>query len=118
MAKQDLAAMSVSALLKLRDEIGAALSKRAGVLKKELASLGADYARVGRIALYGKKGAKSGRKVAPKYRDPTSKATWAGRGGMPGWMREALKAGKKREDFLIAKPAKKATNRKARRKTA
>jgi len=54
-AKQNLASMSVDALLKLRDDIGAALSRKADALKKELVSLGSDYAEVGRIAIYGKK---------------------------------------------------------------
>src|SRR4051794_19488706 len=106
MAKQTLASMSVDALLKLRDDIGATLSRRAAVLKKELASLGADYAQVGRIAVHGKKGGKKRSKVAAKYRDPKSKVTWAGRGAQPVWMREAVKAGKKPDDFLIAKPTK------------
>jgi DNA-binding protein H-NS len=111
--KSSLASMSVDALLKLRDDIGSVLSRKADQLKKELASLGADYAEVGRIALYGKKkGVRKGSKVAAKYRDPKSMATWAGRGGMPGWMREALKSGKKREDFLIEKSAKKRRKKK------
>ena len=99
-----LASMSVDSLLKLRDDIGTVLSRKAAALKKELASLGADYAEVGRIAVYGKKkrGLK-GRKVAPKYRskkDP--KLTWAGRGATPVWMRNEMKAGKlKKEAFLI-----------------
>jgi hypothetical protein len=41
-----------------------------------------------------------GRKVPPKYRSPTGE-TWAGRGARPKWMVEALKKGKKIEDFLI-----------------
>ena len=49
------ASMSVEALIRMRDDIGAALSRKADALKKELASLGADYAEVGRIAVYGKK---------------------------------------------------------------
>lgn len=57
-ATRSLASMSVGALLKLRNDIGAVLSHRAEALKKELHSLGEDYAEVGRIALYGKKRAK------------------------------------------------------------
>jgi len=41
-------------------------------------------------------------KASPKYRDPKSGATWAGRGLQPRWMREAIEAGKRQEDFLIA----------------
>jgi DNA-binding protein H-NS len=113
MAKQNLATLSVDALLELRDEIGSILFKKADALKKELAALGADYAEVGRVALYGKKKKSlAGRKVAAKYRDPKSKTTWAGRGAQPVWMREAIKAGKKPEDFLIKKPAKQTRRKK------
>jgi DNA-binding protein H-NS len=115
MAKQNLSSLSVDALLKLRDEIGSILSKKADGLKKQLEALGADYAEVGRIALYGKKKKSlAGRKVAAKYRDPKTSLTWAGRGAQPVWMRDAIKAGKKPEDFLIAKPDKPA--KKVRRK--
>jgi DNA-binding protein H-NS len=99
---KSLTAMSVDALLKMRDSITAALSQKAGVLKKELSRMGADYAEVGRIAIYGKKSRLAGRKVAPKYRGPGG-VTWAGRGAQPVWLRDAIKAGKKAEDFLIAK---------------
>src|SRR4051812_18087765 len=110
MAKQNLASLSVDALLKLRDDIGSVLSERAEALKRQLASLGADYglARSGRK----KKKSLAGRKVAPKYRDPKSKMTWAGRGAQPVWMREAIKSGKKPEDFLISRPAKKGRRKK------
>lgn len=39
--------------------------------------------------------------VAPKYRDPSSGATWSGRGRMPRWMAEAVESGRSREDFRI-----------------
>ena len=42
------------------------------------------------------------RKVAPKYRDPSSGQTWTGRGRMPKWMEAQIAAGKDREEFLIA----------------
>jgi hypothetical protein len=51
-AKRDSLVRSERAL---RDEIGSILFKKADELKKELAALGADYAEVGRVALYGKK---------------------------------------------------------------
>jgi DNA-binding protein H-NS len=118
MAKQNLASMSFESLLKMRDEIGAVISRKAEDLKKQLAALGADYAEVGRIAVYGKKKKSlAGRKVPPKYRGPGG-LTWAGRGAQPVWMREALKAGKKAEDFLIAKtaiPTKRSAKKKKRK---
>jgi DNA-binding protein H-NS len=99
---KSLASLSIDALLKMRDGITAALATKAKALKKELEQMGADYKELGRIAIYGKKSRLAGRKVAPKYRGPGG-VTWAGRGAQPVWMREAIKAGKKAEDFLIAK---------------
>jgi DNA-binding protein H-NS len=115
---KSLTSMSVAVLMKMRDDVVAALNEKANTLKKELRALGGDYAEVGRIAIYGKKrNSLAGRKVAAKYRDPKSKATWAGRGAQPVWLRDAVKAGKKVEDFLIVKPAAKAKGkrRKVRR---
>ncbi len=40
--------------------------------------------------------ASSGRKVAPKYRDPATGKTWTGRGRAPTWLE-----GKDRAQFLI-----------------
>jgi DNA-binding protein H-NS len=42
------------------------------------------------------------RRVPPKYRDPETGATWAGRGQMPRWMAQRVKQGARPEDFLIA----------------
>jgi DNA-binding protein H-NS len=109
-----LSLLSVEALFKLRDEVAAALGQKAEALKKELASLGADYAEVGRIAVYGRKKSLQGRKVPIKYRDKSGN-TWAGRGAQPRWLTAAIKAGAKRDDFLVDKSAKK-TRKKTRRK--
>ncbi len=43
----------------------------------------------------------TGKKVAPKYRDPVSGATWTGRGLKPKWLQAALDAGKSVSDFTI-----------------
>ena len=43
-----------------------------------------------------RKGSTSGSKVAPKYRDPVSGATWTGRGRSPTWL-----GGRNKNDFLI-----------------
>jgi DNA-binding protein H-NS len=117
-----LASMSVEALIKMRDDIGAVLSRKADSLKKELAALGSDYAEVGRIAIYGKKNKTlAGRKVAPKYRDPKTGETWSGRGAPARWLTAYEKQGKKRESFLIDKSRaaasrKKSTTKRSRRK--
>ncbi len=48
-----------------------------------------------------KQGIKAGSKVAPKYRDPASGATWTGRGLKPKWLAAAIGDGKSAEDFRI-----------------
>jgi DNA-binding protein H-NS len=53
-----------------------------------------------------------GRKVPPKCRGPSGE-TWAGRGARPRWLVAAIKGGKKLDDFLIDKSARK--GRKKRR---
>jgi len=93
---QSFASMSVDALLKMRDEIGRVLNRKAEDLKEQLSQLGGG----GRGRR--KRGSVKGRKVVPKYRGPGG-ATWAGRGARPRWMVEQMKQGKKPEDFLIAK---------------
>ena len=47
------------------------------------------------------KGTRSGSKVAAKYRDPQSGATWTGRGLKPKWLTAALADGKTLTDFAI-----------------
>ncbi len=52
-----------------------------------------------------KKGALAGKKVAPKYRNPSNPAqTWTGRGVSPTWV-QALKAAGTLDTALIAQPA-------------
>lgn len=41
-----------------------------------------------------------GNKLPPKYRDDAGNA-WTGRGSTPRWLRDALAAGKSREDFAV-----------------
>jgi DNA-binding protein H-NS len=68
--------------------------------------------RMGRaVAVVGGRGgqrgsALRGRRVPPKYRGPSGE-TWAGRGAKPRWLVAAIKGGKKLEDFLIDKSARK-----------
>lgn len=48
------------------------------------------------------KPAGSGRKVAPKYRNPAdANQTWTGRGKAPLWFNAQIESGKTREDLLI-----------------
>jgi DNA-binding protein H-NS len=112
---KNLSLLSIEALFKLRDDVAAALGRKADALRKEIASLGSDYAEVGRIAIYGKKKSLQGRKVPIKYRDKSGN-TWAGRGAQPRWLTAAIKAGAKRDDFLVEKSAAKPRRKYRRRK--
>lgn len=42
-----------------------------------------------------------GKKVAAKYRHPSTNETWSGRGLQPRWLKAALASGKKIEDFVV-----------------
>jgi DNA-binding protein H-NS len=116
---KNLSLLSVEALFKLRDDVAAALSRRADALKKELTAIGSDYAEVGRIAIYGRKkrGASlKGRKVPAKYRDPKTGETWSGRGAPARWIVAYEKQGRKRDQFLVDKSAAKPKRKYTRRK--
>jgi len=93
--------LSVSQLLAMRADIDKLLQSKKSELQAQLAQIGGD----GRTVR--KAGSIKGTKVAPKYRHPKTGETWSGRGGVAGWLAQEIKSGKKREDFLIAKPRKK-----------
>jgi DNA-binding protein H-NS len=113
MAKQNLASMSIEALLKLRDDIGDALSRKADDLRSQLSRLGGGP--VGKVR-QGRASALKGRKAPIKYRDRSGNV-WSGRGAQPRWMTAAIKTGARREDFLVDKSAKRTGQvRKKRRK--
>jgi len=104
-----LTGMTVQALMELRKQVDQTLHERRAEIEKQLKMLG------GAIAVVGRRGGGSalkGRKVPPKYRS-RSGDTWAGRGAKPKWLVAAIKGGKKLEDFLIDKSARK--GRKKRR---
>ena len=48
-----------------------------------------------------KASAASGTKVAPKFRDKATGQTWSGRGLQPNWLKAALAAGAKLDDFRV-----------------
>jgi DNA-binding protein H-NS len=113
MARTNLSSKSVDELLKLRDEIGEVLKRKAAQLHDQLSRLGGHVASGQR----GRRSGLKGRKVPIKYRD-SSGNTWAGRGVQPVWLREKLKAGAKLEDFAVQKTAasRKATPRKTKKR--
>jgi DNA-binding protein H-NS len=103
MPKPNLSRMDVQALMVLRDQVDQRLREHRVELQKQLeriALLEGERVRSGR----GGGSALRGRKVPPKYRGPSGE-TWAGRGARPRWLVAAIKGGKKLEDFLIDKSA-------------
>jgi DNA-binding protein H-NS len=110
MPNVNLSGMTVEALMDLREQVDETLLKRRAELETQLARMGAVV--VGRRAVRGGASALKGRKVPPKYRGPRGE-TWAGRGARPRWLVDAMKGGKKLDDFLIDKSARK--GRKKRR---
>ena len=107
MPKVNLSRMTVEALMDLRKRVDEMLLRRRAELEKQLERI-AVVGGVGR----GGGSALKGRKVPPRYRGPSGE-TWAGRGARPRWLVAAVKGGKKLDDFLIDKSARK--GRKKRR---
>ena len=103
MPKVNLSGMTVEELMDLRERVDGLLSERRAELEQQLERVGRAIAVVGG----GQRGsALKGRKVPPKYRSHSGE-TWAGRGAKPRWLVAAIKGGKKLDDFLINKTARK-----------
>jgi DNA-binding protein H-NS len=106
-----LPGMSIEGLMDLRRRVDEMLHQRRAELEKQLERFALVSGR--RIVRGGRSGsALKGRKVPPKYRSHSGD-TWAGRGAKPKWLVAAIKGGKKLDEFLIDKSARKA--RKKRR---
>jgi DNA-binding protein H-NS len=97
MAKVNLTGMNVEALMSLRKQVDERLAELRTELEKQLEALSGQVPSKRKVSTSLK-----GRKLQPKYRSPSGE-TWAGRGARPKWMVEALKKGKRMEDFLIDK---------------
>jgi DNA-binding protein H-NS len=104
MPKVNLSGMTVEALMDLRKRVEEMFLERRAELQKQLARMEALVG--GRRVVRRGGSALKGRKVPPKYRGP-SRETWAGRGAKPRWLVAAIKGGKKLDDFLIDKSARK-----------
>src|SRR5262245_1324617 len=113
MAKINLSGMTVEALMDLRRRVDEMLLEHRAEIQKQIERMDRAVAVVGgRRVVRGGGSALKGRKVPPKYRSPSGE-TWAGRGAKPRWLVAAIKGGKKLDDFLIDKSARR--RRKKRR---
>jgi len=106
MPKVNLSRMTVEALIDLQKRVDETLHKRRAELEKQLGSITAFAVVGGRSVVRGGGSALKGRKVPPKYRSRSGE-TWAGRGAKPRWLVDAIKGGRKLDDFLIDKSARK-----------
>ena len=106
MARVNLSGMTVEALMDLRKRVDETLHQHRAELQKQLERMGAIAVVGGRRVVRGGGSVLRGRKVPPKYRSPSGD-TWAGRGARPLWLVAAIKGGKKIDDFLIDKSARK-----------
>jgi DNA-binding protein H-NS len=114
-----LKTMSIDKLVKLRDQVEAALASKLTeqrrTLQSELSKLGRFQGGAGRAKSMFGRGARGG--VAPKYRNPDNPSeTWAGRGLKPRWLTAAMKGGKTLDDFAIG-PGTAASKANGRKKT-
>jgi DNA-binding protein H-NS len=101
--------MTVEALMDLRKRVDEMFHRRRAEIEKQLERMAVVG---GKRIVRGGGSALKGRKVPPKYRGPSGE-TWAGRGARPRWLVAAIKRGKKLDDFLIDKSARR--RRKKRR---
>ena len=107
MAKINLSGMTVEALMDLRKRVDEMLRERRAEIETQLERMDRAIAVAGGARVVrGGGSALRGRKVPPKYRSHSGE-TWAGRGAKPRWLVAAIKRGKKLDDFLIDKSARK-----------
>ena len=96
---------STENLQEIRRKIDRELESRQERKRKEVAKkvheLAASVGMTPEELLSTSRKSRKGNGAAPKYRDPETGKTWAGRGRKPRWMEAALASGKKVEDFAI-----------------
>jgi len=108
--------LSTTELLDIRDYVDGLLKDRVADERREIERT---LARIGATGTEGAgrghpRSTLKGTTVSPKYRDPATGETWAGRGARPRWLQAHLKQGRKLEHFAIA--AQSARKKQAKRK--
>lgn len=110
MAKIDLSGLTIPDLHQLQkdaeariEEIRAEQTQEARAQLEKLAeelSAKTGLPKRALLANIGKSSRKAGR-VAPKYKNPNTGETWAGRGKKPAWVKEHLGQGGKLEELAV-----------------
>ena len=108
--KAQIAKLEKQAADLFKKEVAGVVAKIQALIK-EYGLTAADLGLTGKATRATRKKASAKPAGVPKYRDPVSGKTWTGHGKAPAFITEAVKNGKSRDDFLIAKkaPAKKVT---------
>src|SRR5215472_9450553 len=105
MPQVNLSGMTIEPLMDLRKRVDEMLHRHRAEIEKQLERM--DTVVGGRsVVVRGRRSVLKGRKVPPNYRGPSGEM-WAGRGARPRWLVAAIMGGKKLDDFLIDKSARK-----------
>ena len=95
--------MPTAKLESLRAEVEAMIASKVAARRHELQSQLSELLEITGTNNGTGRGRGKVRSVAAKYRNPkNANEVWSGRGRMPLWLGAEIKAGKAREDFLIA----------------
>jgi DNA-binding protein H-NS len=101
--KMILEKMPTRTLESLRAEVEAMIATKVAERREELQSQLSKLLEISGSKNGTRRGRAKTRSVAAKYRNPNNAdEVWSGRGRMPLWLGAEIKAGKTREDFLIA----------------
>src|SRR5262245_21185889 len=93
--------LSTTELLDVREYIDALLKDRVADERREIETTLARIGEAGGRRAGRPRSTLKGTTVLPKYRDPNTGETWAGRGARPRWLQAHLKQGRKLDDFAI-----------------
>jgi DNA-binding protein H-NS len=95
--------MAADKLESLRAEVEAMIATKVAERRQELETQLSQLLEINGSGNSTIRGRGKGRRVALKYRNPkNADEVWSGRGRMPLWLGAEIKAGKDREDFLVA----------------
>jgi DNA-binding protein H-NS len=97
---QELLAQKAALEKKIAEAQRTAKADAIAKVKALMAEYGLTAADLAGKAMPGPK-SEPGKKVAAKYRDPTTGQTWTGRGLKPKWLQAALSGGKSLDDFAL-----------------
>jgi DNA-binding protein H-NS len=95
--------MPTGKLESLRAEVEAMIATKVAARREELQSQLSELLEISGSGNGTRRERGKARSVAVKYRNPkNADEVWSGRGRMPLWLGAEIKAGKDREDFLVA----------------